>query len=47
VLWANARDTALGFYVSYGMHVVGDGFVATPGLPHHVVVLDLVSDPAD
>jgi GNAT superfamily N-acetyltransferase len=47
VLWANARDTALGFYVGYGMHVVGAGFVAAPGLPHHVVVLDLVADPAD
>ena len=47
VLWANARDSALGFYVRYGMHVVGDGFVAAPGLPHHVVVFDLVSDRAD
>jgi GNAT superfamily N-acetyltransferase len=42
VLWANARDSALAFYVRYGMRVVGDGFVvAALDLPHHVVVLDL------
>jgi GNAT superfamily N-acetyltransferase len=42
VLWANARDSALGFYRRFGMEMVGDGFV-TPetGLPHHVVVTDL------
>lgn len=42
VLWANARDSAIGFYARCGMQVVGDGFVAALGLPHHVVVLDLV-----
>jgi GNAT superfamily N-acetyltransferase len=42
VLWANARDSAIGFYTRCGMQVVGDGFVAALGLPHHVVVLDLV-----
>jgi GNAT superfamily N-acetyltransferase len=42
VLWANARDTAVGFYERMGMHVEGDGFVpAETGLPHHLVVLDL------
>ncbi len=42
VLWANARDTALGFYERLGMQVVGDGFVSTEtALPHHVVILDL------
>lgn len=42
VLWANARDSALGFYERHGMTVVGDGFrTADTGLPHHVVVLDL------
>jgi len=42
VLWANARDSALGFYVRFGMEVVGEGFVpAASGVPHHVVVLDL------
>jgi GNAT superfamily N-acetyltransferase len=41
-LWANARDSALGFYTRMGMTVVGDGFVvADSGLPHHVVLLDL------
>lgn len=42
VLWANARDTAIGFYERHGMTVVGDGFVTdATGLPHHVVILDL------
>jgi GNAT superfamily N-acetyltransferase len=42
VLWANARDSALGFYEREGMTVVGEGFVtADTGLPHHTVVLDL------
>ncbi|HUQ39911.1 MAG TPA: GNAT family N-acetyltransferase [Acidimicrobiales bacterium] len=42
VLWADGRDTALGFYSRVGMEVVGDGFVP-PGstLPHHVVIIDL------
>jgi GNAT superfamily N-acetyltransferase len=45
VLWANARDSALGFYVGHGMSVEGDGFVQPDtGLPHHVVVLDLLDD---
>ena len=42
VLWASARDSALEFYTRCGMHVAGDGYVAALGLPHHVVVLDLV-----
>jgi GNAT superfamily N-acetyltransferase len=42
VLWANARDSAIGFYARCGMKVVGDGFVAALSLPHHVVVLDLI-----
>ena len=42
VLWAKARDTALGFYERMGMHAEGDGYVtAETGLPHHTVVLDL------
>ena len=42
VLWANARDTALGFYERLGMSVVGDGYLTSDTrLPHHVVVLDL------
>ena len=39
VVWANARDTALGFYARHGFAVVGDGFVdPTTGLPHHRIV---------
>lgn len=42
LVWANARDAALGFYVRHGFVVVGDGFVdATTQLPHHVVLRDL------
>ena len=41
VLWANGRDSALGFYEHWGMEVVGDGFVNPAGIPHHVVVYDL------
>ena len=40
VLWANGRDSALGFYERWGMEVVGDGFVNPAGIPHHVVVYD-------
>lgn len=39
LLWANGRDTALGFYTRLGFEVVGDGFDdATSQLPHHVVI---------
>lgn len=40
VLWANARDRALGFYENLGMKVEGEGFLVRD-LPHHVVVLEL------
>jgi GNAT superfamily N-acetyltransferase len=40
-VWANARDSALGFYERLGMRVVGEGFSAANGLPHHVVVADV------
>jgi hypothetical protein len=40
VVWAKARDTALGFYLRLGWVVVGEGFVYN-GLPHHTAVLDL------
>lgn len=40
VLWANGRDSALGFYERLGWQVVGEGFVFN-GIPHHVVVRDL------
>ncbi|MDQ4133460.1 MAG: GNAT family N-acetyltransferase [Actinomycetota bacterium] len=41
VVWANARDSVLGFYLRLGMRVVGEGFLAAGGLPHHVVVAEL------
>lgn len=41
VLWANARDSALDFYRRRGMEVVGEGFLAAGGIPHHVVMLDV------
>ena len=44
VLWANARDTALGFYQRLGWRVEGDGFLyGYRDMPHHVAVLDLTS----
>ncbi len=42
IVWANARDAALGFYLRHGFASVGDGFVdETTQLPHHVIVVDL------
>lgn len=42
LVWANARDTALGFYERQGFAVVGDGFLTSDTrIPHHVVVRDL------
>lgn len=46
LVWARARDSALGFYERHGCTVIGDGFVdATTRLPHHIVVRRLL--PAD
>jgi thiamine transport system ATP-binding protein len=40
VVWARARDSALGFYVRHGFEVVEPGFMDEPtGRPHHVIVL--------
>jgi len=41
ILWANGRDTALDFYTRLGFIVIGDGFIHEPGLPHHLIILDL------
>lgn len=43
LIWANARDTALGFYTAHGFLVAGDGFIdsSTTQMPHHVVVRHL------
>ena len=41
-VWANARDTALGFYQRLGWQVVGEGYVHGPmDLPHHLAIFDL------
>jgi GNAT superfamily N-acetyltransferase len=42
LVWANARDSALEFYVANGFAVVGEGF-RTPDtdLPHHRIVQEL------
>ena len=42
LLWANARDTALGFYTHLGFTPVGSSFIEpTTGIAHTVVLLDL------
>ena len=39
VLWANGRDTALGFYERIGFRTTGEGFVdGEMHLGHHVVI---------
>ncbi len=40
MLWANGRDSVLGFYRRMGWLVVGEGFLIS-GIPHHVVSLEL------
>ena len=35
-VWANARDSALGFYAAHGFEIVGDGYLdRTTAIPHH------------
>lgn len=42
LVWARARDTALGFYERHGFTTVGLGYTdLTTGLPHHDIVHDL------
>jgi GNAT superfamily N-acetyltransferase len=42
LVWANGRDSALGFYERRGWKVVGDGYEYGPmSLPHHLVTLAL------
>jgi len=39
VVWARARDSALGFYEKCGFISVGDGFIDEPtNMPHHIVM---------
>jgi predicted GNAT family N-acyltransferase len=42
LVWANARDAALAFYLRHGFETVGDGFIDphTP-LPHHRILRPL------
>lgn len=43
IVWARARDTALGFYLRHGFTVEGEGFIDTSTqLPHHVIVRRVV-----
>lgn len=43
IVWARARDSALGFYVRCGFEVVGEGFIDEPtAMPHHIVVREIV-----
>lgn len=45
VVWAKARDSALSFYVHCGFRVVGGEFIEpASGLPHHLVVRDVVAE---
>ena len=42
IVWARARDSALGFYTKCSFTAVGDGFIDEPtGMPHHIVVRHL------
>ena len=48
LVWANGRDTAIGFYQRAGWEVVGEGYVLPvqsdrPAMPHHRVELRLRS----
>lgn len=39
LVWARARDSALGFYTKCGFETVGEGFIDEPtAMPHHIVV---------
>jgi GNAT superfamily N-acetyltransferase len=43
LVWAKARDTAIGFYERLGMVVVGDGFIdEATALAHHVMIREPV-----
>lgn len=38
IVWARARDSAIGFYEKCGFVIVGDGFIDEPtNMPHHIV----------
>ena len=42
LVWANARDAALAFYLRHGFVVEGEGFIEqVTQLPHHVIVREM------
>ena len=42
IIWARARDSAIGFYERLGFVSTGDGFMDGPtAMPHHIVVRTL------
>lgn len=42
IVWARARDSAMGFYERLGFVSTGDGFIDGPtAMPHHIVVRTL------
>ena len=42
LVWARARDSAVGFYEKCGFRIAGDGFIDEPtGMPHHIVVQEI------
>ena len=42
IVWARARDSALGFYEKCGFSIAGDGFIdESTDMPHHIVVRTL------
>ena len=38
LIWATARDSALGFYERRGFRITSTGFIGAMGLPHHRMV---------
>lgn len=45
LVWARARDSAIGFYEKCGFTVVGEGFIDPPtAMPHHIVIRHLEQD---
>jgi GNAT superfamily N-acetyltransferase len=42
IVWARARDSAIGFYEKCGFSIAGDGFIdESTDMPHHIVVRTL------
>ena len=39
LVWARARDTAIGFYLRHGFSIEGDGFIdEDTQKPHHLIL---------